>query len=90
MEEKKCTKCHRTLHISNFSANRLSKDGYSNICKECLHLIKTEAWKKDDAEPMSDDGPLSIFTPRQLMEELRRRGYSGTLAFTQKIDLSKI
>lgn len=32
--------------------------------------------------------PLDKFTPRELMEELARRGYRGKLAFTQEIDIT--
>ena len=33
---------------------------------------------------------LSDYTPRQLIEELRRRGYKGTLTYVQTIDIEKI
>lgn len=33
---------------------------------------------------------LSQYTPRELMEELARRGYAGTLTYTQKVDISKL
>lgn len=31
---------------------------------------------------------LKSFTPRELMEELSSRGYSGTLEYTQKININ--
>lgn len=33
---------------------------------------------------------LGQFTPRELMEELARRGYAGTLTFTQRVDIGKL
>lgn len=94
MEQKICTECGRTLHISNFRPNRNSKDGYSHKCNECLHEIKTKAmvkYRKNPLMPVSgNSGPLAQFTPRQLMEELHRRGYEGILTYVQKIDLSKM
>lgn len=36
IEEKQCTgDCNDILHISNFRINKLSKDGYNNICIKC-------------------------------------------------------
>jgi len=34
--------------------------------------------------------PLKNFTPRQLMEELAERGFTGKLAYTQTVDLAKL
>ncbi len=88
MEERKCRKCGRVLHISNFNENKKSIDGYSHICKECRHEIAVDAKQKKICIP--ENSPLSAFTPRQLMEELRRRGYKGELTYIQKIDLEHI
>lgn len=92
MEEKKCSKCGRILHISNFTPHKMSKDGYSHLCKECLHESKAKAKKGDNQATSSDSSsnPLARFTPRQLMEELRRRDYDGEITFVQRIKLSQI
>lgn len=37
--------------------------------------------------PVYSNPELAKFTPRQLMEELKARGYSGELHITQKIKL---
>ena len=37
-----------------------------------------------------DQQPLSKFTPRQLIEELAKRGYRGQLKYVQTIDLDRI
>ena len=54
--------------------------------------VKPEAIERRATEKVSELGTaiLAKFTPRQLMMELKRRGYGGTLTFTQEIDLAKI
>lgn len=37
--------------------------------------------------PVYSNPELAKFTPRQLMDELKARGYSGELQYTQKIKL---
>ncbi len=32
--------------------------------------------------------PIDKFSPRELMEELARRGYKGKLQFTQEVDIT--
>ncbi len=87
---KVCKKCGKELDMSAFPLNKNSKDGHSNLCSECLHSQKSKPWKKKVAIKVDPERPLSKFTPRQLMEELRIRGYDGELTFTQKIRLSAI
>ena len=36
------------------------------------------------------DNPLRMFTPRELMCELKRRGYTGKLYIQQVADLEKL
>lgn len=36
-----------------------------------------------------DDDPLSKFTPRELIQELARRGYKGKLSYVYEIDIEK-
>ena len=49
-EKKLCTSCYRIYPISHFCSNIAHKDGYDNICKDCL--IKrnekySERWRKE-------------------------------------------
>lgn len=37
---KKCSKCGRELHISNYFSNRTRKDGHVYVCKECDSLYR--------------------------------------------------
>jgi len=44
-----------------------------------------------DKRPASIEGnPLSGFTPRELMQELHRRGYDGELSYTHRINLANM
>ena len=85
-ETKTCPKCGRTLTINNFY-KRSNGTLYSH-CKEC---VKANNRKYRNTPPDSEN-PLSTFTPRQLMQELVRRGYAGKLKLVtiNEIDLNKL
>lgn len=61
--------CKRELPLSAFAHRSNSKDGYSHVCKEC----KT---KFNGGNP-----ELAKFTPKELMDELKVRGYRGKLEY---------
>lgn len=67
-ETKKCECCGRELPISHF---KKYASGYRKICNECLRRESGATDKFKD------------FTARELIEELKARGYEGTL--TKKI-----
>lgn len=86
-DTRKCKCCGRELPTSDFSRNRF---GLVHICKECAKQHRSAGRKKtneindilrqlDDAKTMR----LESFTPRELMLELKRRGYEGTLTYTE-------
>ena len=82
-----CQCCERELPIDNFSKNRY---GFIRICKECAKEHRSAARKKsneiDDILHQLEDAKtmrLESFTPRELMLELKRRGYEGTLTYTE-------
>lgn len=94
MELRKCECCGRELTIDHFAKKTL---GLSKICRECHgKKIKEARQKKHDAEDAEQrvlnarNLRLKDFTPRELMEELARRGYAGKLTFTQvhEIDIT--
>lgn len=95
METKVCSICGKELPLSNFYPHKNSKDGYTSMCK-CCHKERAQAQraeKKRLVEIAKKGGKqLSDYTPRELMEELYRRGYRGTLEFVEvkRIDLSKL
>ena len=92
----KCKCCGRELPTSEFSKNRF---GYISVCKECVKEHHRAGRKKsneiDDILRQLEDAKkmrLESFTPRELMIELKRRGFEGTLTHTEtrRIDLSKL
>lgn len=95
METKVCSICGKELPLSQFYPHKNSKDGYVSMCK-CCRKERTRAQraeKKRLVEIAKKGGKqLSDYTPRELMEELYRRGYRGTLEFVEvkRIDLSKL
>lgn len=83
---KQCDTCGRTLTLDNFRVVHLAKDGHASTCKECAHQKKIN--KKEHKIIKGGGNPnLANFTPRELIEELRARGYKGTLEYTKTITL---
>lgn len=103
METKVCPKCGRELPVEMFGKNKAAKDGYQSLCKEYTNARaqarrdrirqgkdEAKAMKKKQDEAALVSSLLADFTPRQLMEELVRRGYKGTLTYTSVINIEKI
>ena len=95
---KTCKCCGRTLDISKFKNGRW---GYTSICNECetkhrrekkQNRIDEQKKKVEDVRAENRRLCLADFTPRELMEELKRRGYSGKLEYieTHTIDLNNL
>ena len=83
---KVCPSCGRSLPMSSFLSHPRSADGKMKECIEC-HRRKLRQPKTD-----TKSNPLAQFTARQLMRELKMRGYEGVLEYTvtQKIDISEM
>lgn len=78
-QTKVCSKCKQELPISHFNGSRKSPDGLQYYCKECVKEANNiSAEKRKNALNRVDDSEseLSQYTPRQLMEELKRRGFT--------------
>ena len=96
METKVCKCCGRELPIEDFYKNGF---GVTSVCKEC-HTKRAKEGKQERKrlKQQAVDAinarhlRLSDFTPRELMEELKRRGYDGKITYTrvEEIDLSKL
>lgn len=78
---KVCVHCGRELPLSEFYTNKRSKDGRQSWCKACCkeyaehYRTRTRAADKAAA----DKEALASFSSGELIDELARRGYVGTL-----------
>lgn len=108
METKVCRKCGKELPTSEFFTSKKAKDGLHSYCKSCcMEAARESQWRrreKKKKEEMAEfekkckiytNRELAKFTPRELMLELKARGYVGTLLYEEVIvnkhfiDLSK-
>ena len=98
-ETKVCKCCGRELPFSNFKTSRWG--GRVNVCTECAtqklrenkqKRINEQKQKVEDMRAETRQLCLADFTPRELIAELKRRGYEGTLTYveTHTIDLSTL
>ena len=95
---KVCRCCGRELSLDHFKRGRY---GYVSVCLDCdkKHRAEKRQARIDEQKKKVEDLRaenrklcLSDFEPRELMEELKRRGYEGNLTYTEThtIDLSKL
>lgn len=89
---KVCSRCGRELPIDNFAKNAKSKDGRLSICKECRSAAISAGYakkRKNMSLPVKGveggNPELARFTPRQLIEELRSRGFEGELTYVYHV-----
>lgn len=81
---KVCNKCGKELPMDSFGVSKSAKDGKRGWCKECMNLAAKEYnAKKKVAKGAIPNPELSDFTPQELITELRARGYTGQLNFTE-------
>lgn len=103
METKVCKKCGRELPVGEFYGSPNNKDGLDSVCKECRKERmkeyrderKSEAVRKREKLPFNVDDKmggagLDAYSARELMLELRRRGYSGKLAYKWDINIENL
>lgn len=83
METKRCTVCGVELPLSEFASHAKTSDGLRNVCKSCC------AKKKElkSVKAMGGNPALKDFKSRELLEELKVRGYKGKLYFVNEIKL---
>lgn len=92
---KKCNKCGRELPVSEFNKRTRAKDGLQSQCREChaqamKQYIIRRAEKENNPslkrlKKCYTNPELAKFQPRELINELKARGYSGELTFVQRI-----
>ena len=80
---KECKRCHRQLPETS------AKDGLQYWCKSCINDYdkNVRPFKEKNKNGGGGNPALAEFTPRQLIDELRKRGYTGELKYTQTIKL---
>ena len=85
METKVCKVCGQELPLSEFRKSLLVPNGIAT-CKKCVNekIKKTKLLKETTGSTNSE---LAKFTPRELIEELKSRGYKGKLYVTRTIEL---
>lgn len=85
METKVCKVCGQELPLSEFRKSLLIPNGIET-CKKCVSekIKKTKLFKETTGSTNSE---LAKFTPRELIEELKSRGYKGKLYVTRTIEL---
>lgn len=85
-QTKRCSRCGRELPLSAFNLSAKAPDGHQYACKECMSEINKENRnKRKGLKRVWSNPALSGFTPRQLIDELRARGYQGELRVIQKV-----
>lgn len=82
---KKCVTCGRELPVSEFHKNKKNKDGIQNKCKSCVYEYNRAYNKSEHLNKVYLNPDLAKFQPRELIAELRARGYSGELSYKQVI-----
>lgn len=91
-----CERCGKELPLDRF---RKLTFGVTKMCSKCIAEKSAEGRKKNrdvaNVEVLVKEAKtarLHDFTPRELMEELHSRGYTGVLEYTEihKIDITKL
>lgn len=85
METKVCKVCGQELPLSEFRKSPFTTNGIST-CNKCIgdKIKKTRLFNRTRSNSNSE---LSKFTPRELIGELKSRGYKGKLYVTRTIEL---
>ena len=83
-QTKVCTKCGRELPLSMFGKGN-DKYGKRTQCKECVNKYTRDYLYAKKMASLERNPDLARFTPRELISELRARGYEGNLVFTEHI-----
>ena len=86
--EQICKVCGQSKPVTEFWKNRF---GVTHTCKECAKKKKAEVMK--NLREKKRQSGLSDYSPRELLAELKRRGYRWkdmVVEIVQKIDYDKI
>lgn len=83
METKICAHCGKELPLSDF--RRTKWGGLMATCSKCMTEKRVAKMSANKEKAIADARELRIqdFTPRELMTELKRRGYEFTAKYTE-------
>lgn len=99
METKICVCCGKSLPIEKFGKNRHADDGYMMECRDCHNFKQRAAYHrrkniisralpskpaKTESDNVTPNVSLASFSIDELICELRARGCSGEIHYTQK------
>lgn len=89
METKICKKCGRELPLEAFGKHSSEADGLYRTCKKCTNAyIREKKANRQLGGVNADSNPdLAIFTTKALLDEIKARGYRGTLEYRKTITL---
>ena len=85
METKVCSCCGKELPLTEFAVRGIrglkGEKKLTSFCKSCMQKKVSEGRSKkiDSVKEMR----LKDFTPRELMQELKRRGYEFEMTYTE-------
>lgn len=87
---KMCKKCGEVLPLDEFYKHKNSSDGHLSYCKKCHNAMCLQ--RRRNKKTKNHQELLQEFTPRELILELKRRGYEGKLQYVEvhNIDISKL
>ena len=96
-DKKSCICCGQVKTLDHFKMTRWGKR--VNVCTECANQKARDnkirkqqeqeiAKAREDAKKSERQKMLEQYTPRELMNELARRGYTGELTYTMRIDIT--
>lgn len=87
---KKCSKCGRELPVSEFWKMLQPKMDCRHIVKSAVMFMPETVRKLREGgnlKKIYSNPELAKFSPRELIAELKARGYTGELKYTQTISL---
>ena len=90
VKTKKCSRCGIEKPLSEFHKKARSNDGFQEICKGCMKEYNSKRYferKESTLNKVFHNPDLAKFQPRELIAELRARGYRGELSYTQCIQV---
>lgn len=99
MEEiktKKCSRCGRELPVTMFRRQSKAPDGLQYYCKECQAAAAAKKTPKEisksifvpsSAKKIWHLESLASISNRDLIEELKARGFKGKLSYVYEIDV---